>query len=184
MAKPIATLLIGLCLASASSCGRKGPLTLPPGGEPMAVAGLAAVPGDGGVVLEWTNPAKAVSGRPVGRLAAVEVWVFDRGLPAAGGPLTADEVVRTARLVRRIAAREFAAFQGRDGAGPGAMAFPFVPDPSPSRPKRLAFTVRAIDAKGRVSDFAPPVSADLAPDGAALDRPAPKGVSWRGGARP
>jgi hypothetical protein len=184
MAKPIATLLIGFCLASGSSCGRKGPLVLPPGGEPMAVTGLAAVPSDGAVVLEWTNPAKAVSGRPVGRLAAVEVWVFDRGLPAAGRPPTADEVVKTARLVRRIAAREFAAFKGRDGAGPGAMTFPFVPDQAPAGPKRLAFTVRVLDAKDRVSDFALPVAAELAPDGAGAGRPAPKGVSYGGGTRP
>ena len=183
MAKPLATLLLGLVLAAGPACGRKGPLTLPPGGEPAAVADLAAVARDGAAVLTWTNPAKAVSGRPAGRLAAVEVWVFERDLPAAGAPPAADEVARTARLARRIAARDFAAFKGPDGAGPGAMAYSFVPDPARPGPKRLAFTVRVVDARDRASGFAPPVAVELAPGKPPVGA-APKGVSLERGARP
>ena len=64
----------------------------------------------------WTNPVKAVSGRPVGPLGAVEIWVFDRGLPAGGGPLTPGESRRSARLVRRIPRPEFGALPERGRA--------------------------------------------------------------------
>ena len=185
MRQPTATtLLLATVLAAAPACGRKGPLTLPPGGAPAAVTGLAAAVRDGAADLTWTNPAKTVSGRPLGRLAAVEIWVFERDLPAAGAALADGEVAKAARLLRRIAARDFGAFRGREGMGPGAMAFPFVPDPARTGPARLAFTVRVVDARGRASAFAPPVRVELGPGRPRVDRTAPEGVSWGGGARP
>jgi len=176
MTKPLATLLIGLCLVAAPACGRKGPLELPPGRAPMAVEGLRAVQRGETVVLEWTNPGKAVSGRPVGLLGSVEIWVFERGLPAAGRAPTSAEVEKTARLCRRIPQKEFASFEVRAGAPGSGMVFPFIFDPGPAGPKSLAFTVRVIDAKGRVSDFAPPVAVELVRKNTFVDRSAAKGV--------
>ena len=160
MAKPLATLLIGLWLAASPACGRKGPLELPPGRAPMAVEGLTAVQRGGAAVLEWTNPGKAVSGRPIGPLRSVEIWVFDRGLQAGGRALTSAEVEKTARLARRIPEVEFAGFTARAGAPASKMAFPFVFDPGPAGPKTLTFTVRVLDREMRASDFSPP--ADVA----------------------
>ena len=178
MAKPLATLLIGLCLAAGPACGRKGPLELSPGRAPMAVDGLAAVQRGEAVVLKWTNPGQAVSGRPLGPLGSVEIWVFDRGLPAVGRALTSSEVEKTARLVRRIPEGEFASFKVLDGAPASAMAFPFVFDPGPAGPKSLAFTVRVLDAKGRASDFSPPVTVEIVRERSFVDRSAVKGVCW------
>ena len=90
--------LFGLSLVVAPACGRKGPLVLPPGRAPMPVLGLSASAGDGQVVLSWTNPSKEISGRPLGPIGAVEVWVFDRGIPEGGASLTADRIEKTARL--------------------------------------------------------------------------------------
>jgi predicted small lipoprotein YifL len=162
MAKPLATLLLALFLASAPACGRKGPLELPPGRAPKPVEGLAAVPDDGAVLLRWMNPVQAVSGRSAAPLEAVEIWVFEAGPPAAGRPLAADEVQRSARLVRRITRREFGAPGGEPGAPPGAMSFAYAVPSRPDAPARLAFTVRVIDRAGRASAFAAPVTADIA----------------------
>ncbi len=176
MTKPLATLTIGLCFALAPGCGRKGPLALPPGGAPMPVEGLTASPAHNAVLLQWVNPLKAVSGKPVGPLEAVEVWVFDKGLPAAGRPLSPGEVERSARLVRRILRREFSSFYLVSGESP-ILAYSYAVVPGPSAPAKLAFTVRVFDRKGRASDFAMPAAVDLAGKDPGLDRPAAEGVS-------
>ena len=161
MARPFATLILGLPLLVFPACGRKGPLEIPLGREPMAVEGLSALQRGQVVYLEWTNPVKAVSGRPLAGLDTVEIWVFDRGLPPGGRALPSAEVEKKARLARRISKEEFGSFQGRAGVQPSGMAFPFVFDPGPAGPKSLAFAVRVIDSKKRASDFAVPAAVDI-----------------------
>jgi predicted small lipoprotein YifL len=177
MTKPVATLLIGLSFAAAPACGRKGPLVLPPGRAPMPVQALTAVPGDGAIVLRWTNPAKEISGRPLGPLAAVEVWVFDKGLPGGGGPLTSDVVEKTARLVRKIRRQEFGAFAGTAAEGAGVMTLTFPVLPQAVSPAKLAFAVRVFDRKGRASDFSPPAAVEIIRKNAGIARPAASGAS-------
>ncbi len=161
MARPFATLILGLPLLVFPACGRKGPLELPAGREPMAVEGLAAAQRGQTVVLEWTNPVKAVSGRPLTDLETIEIWVFDTGLPAGGRPFASAEVEKTARLARRIPKEEFGSFERRADARDSGRAFPFAFDPGPAGPKRLAFAVRVIDAEKRSSDFAVSAAVDI-----------------------
>jgi hypothetical protein len=161
MARPFATLILGLPLLVFSACGRKGPLEIPLGREPMAVEGLTAVQRGQVVSLEWTNPAKAVSGRALAGLETVEIWVFDRGLPPGGDALPSAEVEKMARLARRIPKKEFGSFQGRSGARESGMVFPFVFDPGPAGPKSLAFTLRVLDSAKRASGFAAPVAVEI-----------------------
>jgi predicted small lipoprotein YifL len=175
MARTLATLLLGLALAAAPGCGRKGPLQLPQGRAPMPVEALTAAAADGSVLLRWTNPVKAVSGKPVESLDAVEVWVFDQGLPAAGQGLTSGEIEKTARLVRRLTRPEIESAVAAAGAGPAVMTFSYVLPAS--SPAKLAFTVRVVDRKGRASDFAAPAGVDTARKDAGVARPAPEVVS-------
>lgn len=177
MTKPLATFMIGLCVALAPGCGRKGPLVLPPGGAPMSVEALTASPAHNAVILQWTNPVKAVSGKPVGPIEAVEVWVFDKGLPAGGQPLTSGDIEKSARLVRRIPRQELDSLESVSGEAPGLLAYTYDIVPGPSAPTKLAFTVRVFDRKGRASDFAAPAAVDLARKDARLEPPAPEGVS-------
>lgn len=161
MARPFATLLFGLGLVAGLACGRKGPLELPAGREPMAVEGLTAVQRGETVVLEWTNPAKAVSGRPLTGPVTVEIWVFDQGLPPTGRPLVTSDVEKTARLARRIPKEEFGRYLRSPGVETGGMTFTFAFAAGAAAPKSLAFTVRVFDAKGRASDFSPPVAVKI-----------------------
>lgn len=161
MARPFATLILGLLIVAFPACGRKGPLEVPAGHEPMAVEGLTALQRGQAVYLEWTNPVKAVSGRPLTVLETVEIWVFDRGLPPGGGALPSAEVEKKARLARRIPKEEFGSFQSRPGVRESGMNFPFVFDPGPAGPKSLAFAVRVIDSKKRASDFAMPAAVTI-----------------------
>ena len=161
MARPFATLILGLLIVAGSACGRKGPLEIPLGREPMAVEGLTALQRGQVVYLEWTNPVKAVSGRPLTVLEAVEIWVFDLDLPPGGGALPSAEVEKKARLARRIPKEEFGSSQGRSGAGESGMAFSFVFDPGPAGPKSLAFTLRVLDSAKRASGFTAPVAVEI-----------------------
>ena len=164
MARTLTTLLLGLALAAAPGCGRKGPLELPQGREPLSPGALTATMTDGTILLRWTNPVKAVSGKPVEALEAVEIWAFDQGLPEGGRTLPSSEIEKTARLVRRL-------------TGPDLERSTFayvIPVPGPAK---LAFTVRVLDRKGRASDFAAPVAVDIPRKDAGVARPAPEGVS-------
>jgi hypothetical protein len=176
MTRPFSTLILASSLLVSPACGRKGPLQLAPGREPMAVEGLAAVQRGASVILEWTNPVKAVSGRPLADVEMAEIWVFEKGLPPAGRPSVTSEIEKTARLARRIPKEEFASFQGRAGSPAAAMVFPFAFDPGPGGPKSLAFTVRVFDAKGRASDFSPPVTVEIVRENTSVDRSAAKSV--------
>ena len=157
MAMRTVSLLVGLALVATPSCGRKGPLVLPQRQAPMGVERLTAVPKDGTVVLTWANPVKAVSGKPLGPLGEIEIWVFEKDAPAAGASLAPAAVEASARLVRRIAAK-------------GAAASSFVFEPVPAGATRLAFTIRVLDRKGRASDFSPPAVVEIvrAPEAASF----------------
>jgi predicted small lipoprotein YifL len=161
MAKPLVTLLAGLYLFAGPACGRKGPLELPPGRAPAAVEKLTAVQRGDAVVLEWTNPGKAVSGRSLGPLGEVEIWVFDGGPLPAGRALGPAEVEKTGRLVRRIPEKEFTDLVVGRGEPASEMAFRYIFDPGPSGPKSLAFTVRVLDREKRASEFSPPAAVSV-----------------------
>jgi predicted small lipoprotein YifL len=173
MARPFAALLLGLGLVVGPACGRKGPLELPPGREPAAVEGVAAFQRGDTVVVEWTNPVKAVSGRPLAGLDAVEVWVFDRGRPAGDRAPSSAEVEKEARLVRRIPKEEFGRYRRNPGDENAGMAFAYV---ITAAAKRLAFTVRVFDAKGRASDFTPPVALEIVRENTSVGRAVTKGA--------
>jgi predicted small lipoprotein YifL len=162
MAKTSAALLLACGLLLAPGCGRKGPLELPQGRDPMPVEGLAAEAGPGGAVVRWTNPVKSVSGKPVDILETIEVWVFERDLPPAGHPPAPDAVEKSARLVRRVARTEFPAFTAPAGGVPGTLALSYALPPGAALPAKVAFTVRVFDRKGRASDFAAPAIVEIA----------------------
>jgi hypothetical protein len=143
----------------------------------MPVEGLSAVAGDGAVVLRWTNPIKEISGRPLGPLGAVEIWAFDKDLPARDRPLAADVIEKTARLVRKIPRREFGTLAGREGEASGVMTFRYEIGAAAAASQKLAFAVRVFDGKGRASEFSAPVAVELTRKDAAVDPPAAERVS-------
>ena len=95
-------LALGLAVLLGPACGKKGPLQPPLSAGPQPVEGLTARQRAAAVILEWTNPERAVDGRPLGALDAAEVWVFERGLPPGFRPGSGKDVEKAARLARRI----------------------------------------------------------------------------------
>jgi hypothetical protein len=169
-------LLAGLGLVLAPACGRKGALVLPAPRLPLPVEGLAAVAADGAVTLSWTNPVKDTSGRPLSALRAVEIWILDKGLPEGAVSLGGEAIEKTARLVRTVPQREFAALAS-PGNAPGALSVEVPAASLPAGAERIAFAVRVRDGRGRASEFAGPVAVEISRRVAGVDRPVPEGVS-------
>lgn len=149
MTRPVGTLILGLALLAGPGCGRKGPLELPPGREPAPAERVTAALENGAAVLTWANPVKAVSGKPLGPLETIEIWVLEGAGPAAGATPAPGEVEAEARLALRIAT------DGREATMSRSV-------PVPEGAKRLAFTVRVRDRRGRVSAFSPWAVVDVA----------------------
>ncbi len=169
-------LLAGFGLVFAPACGRKGALVLPAPRLPLTVDCLAAVAAEGAVVLSWTNPVKDTSGRPLSALRAVEIWIFEKGLPEGAERLGGEAIEKTARLMRTVPQREFAALAVA-GSAPGALTITVPPASLPAGADKIAFAVRVRDGRGRASEFAGPVAVEISRRVAGVDRPAPEGVS-------
>ncbi len=149
MTRTAGTLILGLAILAAPGCGRKGPLMLPPSGDPMPVEKVSAVLEQGAIVLAWTNPDKTVSGKPLGPIGSVEIWVFEKDVPAAGTVPAPEEVTRRGRLLLKTVPDDGAAVMSRSL-------------PVPEGAKSLAFTVRVRGRRGRASGFSPLVVVDIA----------------------
>jgi len=149
-------LALGLAALCLSGCGRKGPLRPPASPRPAAVSGLAVRQRGASVVLDWVNPSRAVDGRPLRAVQAVEVWVLDLGAGSAGPPVAARDFAARARLGRRVPAPDLR--PAETGAGVSAVC----PLPGDGfRPARLAFSVRVLDEKGRASELCPAVPVEV-----------------------
>jgi predicted small lipoprotein YifL len=149
MTRTAGTLILVSAILAASGCGRKGPLVLPPGRDPMPAERVSAVLEEGAIVLAWTNPVKTVSGKPLGPLGTIEIWVFEKDVPAAGATLSPEEITKRGRLLLKTPP---------DG-GEATMSRSV---PVPEGAKSLAFTVRVRDRRGRASGFSPLVVVDIA----------------------
>ena len=139
----------------------------------MPVEALTAGPGDGAVLLRWTNPVKAVSGQP--RRAARG----GRGLGLRQGPPGRRPAAHAGRRSRRRPGSSGGSRGGnsglrRDGRGRlRRLAFSYVA-PAGAAPRRSwPSPSGSSTGKGRASDFSAPVAVDVVPKDRARP-PAPK----------
>ncbi len=158
MKRPAGILTFGLAaLSLLPACGKKGPLQAPYVREPGTAEGFRAFQRGGAIVLEWTNPAKYMDGRPLRSMAADELWALEIPARAAREPLKPREFESRARPVRKITKEEFRpAFKPASAKAPDAVfAYPF--DVKKAGTEFLALSVRVLDAAGRASKLAAPV---------------------------
>lgn len=159
MARPFGALVLGLAILAGPACGRKGPLELPPGREPMAVEKPAAFQRGDKVVLEWTNPDRAVSGRPLA-VAAAEIRVLEEASDDAPPSLRAADVEKRTKPVLRIKRDEFPRYRTDPGTETLKMSYEHAFDGHRAGSVRFSFSIRVFDGSGRASEFCPPVTVE------------------------
>lgn len=157
MARPLATIVAGWLSVSALACGRKAPLVMPQGRGPAAVESLTAVQRGAAVFLEWSNPAKTVSGRPLAGLKAAEVWSFEGDLTESVKVSAAAELEKKGRRVLRL-----------EGLKPASRQEARVVLDIARGLAKTSFSVRVFDPSGRPSELSPPAVVALR---AAPERP-------------
>lgn len=158
MARPFGMLLLGMAILAGTACGRKGPLELPPGREPMAVDRPAAFQRGDKIVLEWANPDRAVSGRPLD-VAAVELRVLEEAVETAAPPSPrAGDVEKRAEPVVRIQRDDFPRYRTAPAPDDSKMRYEHAFDGRRAGSLRYSFLVRVFDGSGRASEFGPPVT--------------------------
>jgi hypothetical protein len=157
MKRSAGILALGLAALLWPACGRKGPLQPPLARGPQSVEGLTAHQRGGSVILEWTNPAKSIDGRPLGSVEAAEVWVVNLGPGEGKQPLKLQDFEARARLGRRLARGDLRpALRPSSGKAPDVMfAYPFAVEKPGSRV--WVFSVRVLDARKRPSKLCVPV---------------------------
>jgi hypothetical protein len=117
---------------------------------------LSAVQHGDRIVLEWENPVRTVSGKPL-VVAAVEVRAVEAASVAALSALRAADMEKRGKPVGRIEREGFPGlWTGRGGGLRHEHAF----DGSRAGKTSFAFSVRVFDAKGRASEFCPVVAVE------------------------
>jgi predicted small lipoprotein YifL len=157
MKRSAGILALGLAVFLWPACGRKGPLQPPAAREPKSVEGLTVFQRGGSIILEWTNPAKYADGRPLGPLGTAEVWLADPGPGQGTEPLTPQDFKARARLVRRLAGGDLEPAPEASSGPASVTRFAYQFSAENPGLRRLAFSVRVLDAKRRPSKFCPPV---------------------------
>ncbi|MGZ4886925.1 MAG: LPS translocon maturation chaperone LptM [Candidatus Aminicenantales bacterium] len=157
MKRPAGIIAIGLAAFLAAACGRKGPLQPPLARGPQAVEGLTAHQQGGAVILEWTNPAKSIDGRPLESIEAAEIWVL--GLRPGEGkmPLGLPDFEARSRLGRRVLPKEFQPSPRAAATRSPVVMFAYPISGEKAGSSVMAFAVRILDSKKRSSKFSAPI---------------------------
>ncbi len=179
------TALLGLALLLAgSACGKKGALLPPLSKTPSTPSEVAVSQRGRTIVLTWRNPTTYTDGYDLPGLSAVEVWLLQQdvpaGEPAPKAPVSSD-FEDQARLLVRLKSDEFPealkakaevapakeaparparkakAQAAKQAAGEVLKYDHVLTVPKPDQ-VRLYFGLRALDLRGRASDFSGPTA--------------------------
>ena len=169
MKKAVAVFLACFC---AAGCGKKGPLLAPLVRVPQTPAEVTISQRGDTVFVEWENPASYTDGSPLAGGISVGIWVLEQpkspaaaaasgtipGKAPAPGPAESGlrDFENRAKLAASIENDRLADYAIVPGAA--RFSFPYRLEGRMFGAVRLAFAVRASDARSRDSEFATPVS--------------------------
>ena len=169
MKKAVAVFLACFC---AAGCGKKGPLLAPLVRVPQTPAEVTISQRGDTVLVEWENPASYTDGSPLAGGISVGIWVLEQpkspaaaaasgtipGKAPAPGPAESGlrDFENRAKLAASIENDRLADYAIVPGAA--RFSFPYRLEGRMFGAVRLAFAVRASDARSRDSEFATPVS--------------------------
>ncbi|MEW5901697.1 MAG: hypothetical protein AB1715_09575 [Acidobacteriota bacterium] len=144
-------------------CGKKGPLQLPLARRPQVVQDLSLVQRGKALFLTWTNPTAYLDGSPLREVAECEIWVIGEDR-AEGSPVkkwTAAEFEVKARLLEAVGRDKFASLRQKE-VPDSTLVYVYSPASADLGRKILTFSLRVKDEKKRASEFADPLSLEVA----------------------
>lgn len=142
-------LIIGL----ATSCGKKGPLSLPVARIPQTVEDFALIQRGEKFLLSWMNPTAYLDGQPLGSVAEVEVWLMVEPRQKEGrNPVSLEEFKRKATVIRKLSPADFFGL-AESKRGGDRSSFIFEPRENWNEPRVYTFSLRVRDERGRCSDY-------------------------------
>jgi predicted small lipoprotein YifL len=139
---------LAAALLAAAACGRKGELVLVPKAARPAVADAAAVQRGPEVVLRWRLPAAPGSNGSSKPIETIEILVSEAAASGGSSPAREPAPGPQARLLARLPRAAFSSYADREGEDPDMMAYRWRPEP-PSPGRRLTFSFRTLDGRGR-----------------------------------
>ncbi len=167
--------LTGLLLLAAlfCYCGKKGPIQAPLEKIPQPVAGLTLNQVGLELHLHWRLPTSYVDGSPMEAVSLLEVWRYEEEIepqtvvetealvdvqeevPQATVPipLTPGKMSSGAGLWLEFQAENFSDLQPDPEGAPQNFLFTYMIKKDDIGVKKLGFSVKTKDSKGRVSDF-------------------------------
>ncbi len=127
-------------LAFWAACGHKAPLLPPVVRVPQPPSDFSCLQRGGRILLQWTNPAKYISGEAMPGEAYIEVWALEAPKAEEATPAAASDIEAKGQVVGRR--------EGRAGE-PGEFVYELAPREIATCV--LHFALRAQDRRGRPS---------------------------------
>lgn len=146
---------LSLSLVFAPGCGRKGPVQAPLVLVPQPVETLKAFQRGARIILEWTNPASYIDGRPLAGIAGVEIWMEEKAETSSDEPGTPAE--------RGFASRAKRVGEISPPINAPNSSFLYIPGAADWQRKTFVFAVRVRDMKRRFSEFSSEASVKVQP---------------------
>ncbi len=165
----------GLLLLAILSCfcGKKGPILPPLEKIPQTVTGLTLNQVGQELRLHWRLPTSYLDGSPIESVSLLEMWRYEETTePLSGGeteavqdkeaeapepesqiPLTPEKMSGGAVLWKEFPAESFSDLQPDPEGAPLDCVFSYQLDSEDIGSKRLGFSIKVRDSKGRFSDF-------------------------------
>ncbi len=154
-------------------CGKKGPILPPLEKIPQTVSGLTLNQVGLELRLRWRLPSSYLDGSPIESVSLLEMWKYEETIePQSGGetesaqdqeaetpeplgqiPLTPEKMNSGAVLWLELPADRFSDLQPDPEGAPLDCSFSYLLDKEDVGLKRLGFSIKVRDSKGRFSDF-------------------------------
>ncbi|MFQ6037251.1 MAG: fibronectin type III domain-containing protein [Candidatus Aminicenantales bacterium] len=157
-------ILVSCGILLSANCGKKGNLLPPLVRIPEPPEAVEAVQRADKIILSWKNPEAFVDGRALERIDRVEVWVFEKDIPAEEGPgqeaeetPRGDAFERKGELAGTIEAANFEDHRVRDERAEPRLRFVYTLPEAAAASRTFLFALR-VNVGKKYSDFSEPVS--------------------------
>jgi predicted small lipoprotein YifL len=136
-------------------CGKKGPIQLPLARVPQKAESTTLVQRGNKIFLEWKNPGAYTDGSPLTDIAEVEIWLLEEDIPEAGAfpKISRESYKNRAKVSASVKGEDLSPSQKAKSKTLPEFVYVYPLGSGQTAAKRLTFSLRLVDKKGKQSDF-------------------------------